>query len=139
MDVTPAPVPPTPTGAGSPSTPQGTGRRRGAVRVAAVAVLTAATAAVATGAFGPTAPPAAADGLRSFDGCDDLRTWYVDALRPLVGPYGLGGGFGYAIGLLRAGPSAPRPRTPPRSRPTARWATAPRAPTCRRRASTSRT
>ena len=96
MDVTPAPVPPTPPGAGSPSTRSGTGRRRGTVRVAAVAVLTAATSAVAIGAFGPTAPPAAADGLRSFDGCDDLRTWYVDALRPLVGPYGLNG-FGYAM------------------------------------------
>jgi hypothetical protein len=78
MDVTPAPVAPR--------------HRRTAVRVGLVAVLTAATAVVATGAFGPTTPPAAADGLRPFDDCAQVRDWYVDALRPLVGPYGIGTG-----------------------------------------------
>ncbi len=65
-------------------------RRRAVARIAAVAVATTATAVVATGAFGPGAAPAAADGLRAFDDCAEVRDWYVDALRPLVGPYGLG-------------------------------------------------
>lgn len=65
-------------------------RRRTVARIAAVAAATTATAMVATGAFGPTSQPAAADGLRAFDGCAEVQDWYVDALRPLVGPHGIG-------------------------------------------------
>jgi len=90
MDITPNPRP------AEDAAPR---RRRGrtVARVAAVAALTTATAVVATGAFGPTAPPAAADGLSAFDDCAEVRDWYVEALRPLVGPYGIGyGGVAYA-------------------------------------------
>lgn len=97
MDVTPAAASPIPaTTATSPRR-----RRRGVVRVGLVAVVTAATAVVATGAFGPSTPPAAADGLRPFDDCGQVRDWYVDALRPLVGPYGFGYG-GDVISLAEA-------------------------------------
>jgi len=73
-----------------------------------VAVLTAAAAVVATGAFGPTTPPAAAGGLRPFDGCAQLRDWYVDALRPMVGPYGLANGWGADAMTLQSSGGAER-------------------------------
>lgn len=86
MEITPDPPP-------GPRPGSGTPRRHGrsVSRIAAVAVVTTAAAVVATGAFGPGAAPAAADGLRAFDDCTEVRDWFVDALRPLVGPYGFGG------------------------------------------------
>ncbi len=36
-----------------------------------------------------------ASSLSQFDQCDDLRDYYVDAALEQVGPYGLGGGYGY--------------------------------------------
>ncbi len=89
MDVTPSTRPDRPLG------PRPRWRRTVA-RIAAVVAATTAAAVVATGAFGPTSQPAAADGLRAFDGCAEVQDWYVDALRPLVGPYGVGGGYGIA-------------------------------------------
>lgn len=109
MDVTPAAASPIP--AITSMSPRR--RRRGVVRVGLVVVVTAATAAVATGAFGPTTPSAAADGLRPFGDCAQVREWYVDALRPLVGPYGIGYGAGIDLmdgsgGAERAIASAPQ-------------------------------
>ncbi len=67
------------------------GRRRTVALAAGTAVLTVAATALATGALGPAAVPAAADGLAPFDDCTQVRDWYVEALDPGVGPYGLSG------------------------------------------------
>jgi len=44
----------------------------------------------------PTAPEASADSLSRFDGCAELRDWYVDHGVDDVGPYGWGGPIMYA-------------------------------------------
>lgn len=51
----------------------------------------------------PLSPPAAADALRSFDSCEELRQWYVDATLPMVGPWGLGGSGYYVDDMMRGG------------------------------------
>jgi hypothetical protein len=71
--------------------PRRRGRRRTVALVAGTAVLTLAGTALATGVLGPAAAPAAADGLTPFDDCAGVRDWYVEALDPGVGPYGVGG------------------------------------------------
>lgn len=71
--------------------PRRRGRRRTVALVAGTAALTVAGTALATGALGPGAAPAAADGLTRFDDCAQVRDWYVEALDPGVGPWGLGG------------------------------------------------
>jgi hypothetical protein len=38
-----------------------------------------------------------AGALTPFDACDDLLDYVIDHGQDLVGPYGLGGGFGYAV------------------------------------------
>lgn len=57
-------------------------------------------AMVATGVVGtslavlvgpPLTAPAASAELASFDSCEELRQWYVEAALPYVGPWGLGG------------------------------------------------
>jgi len=62
-----------------------TAKRAGAT-VGAVAVL---SAVVLVTAGGPGAPPASAAALTPFDGCDELRSWFVSAASDSVGPYGL--------------------------------------------------
>ena len=37
--------------------------------------------------------------LRPFDSCDALLRYFIDGAADLVGPYGLGGGFGYGGGI----------------------------------------
>jgi len=96
-------------------------RRRTFAALGAGATASAATCALlTTGVLGaslgllvapPLSAPATAQDLQSFDSCEELREWYVDAALPLVGPWGLGW-FGYAEGdmldtTLRAG--APMP------------------------------
>lgn len=71
--------------------PRRRGRRRTVALVAGTAALTVAGTALATGALGPGAAPAAADGLTRFDDCTQVRDWYVEALDPGVGPWGLDG------------------------------------------------
>ena len=56
-------------------------------------------------------PPAAAAGLRPFEGCEELRRWYVDEAMPHVGPWGLGGppvvyGMRTAAGAVEADSAA---------------------------------
>ncbi len=63
--------------------------RRGLV----VGVLVAGGVATGTSVLSVATPaPAQAGELSAFAGCDELRTWYVDAALPQVGPYGLSGG-----------------------------------------------
>ena len=38
----------------------------------------------------PLSPPAAAEELPTFDSCEQLRQWYVDAALPMVGAWGFG-------------------------------------------------
>ena len=78
-------------------------RRRTLTAFGAGATVTvAATAVLTTGLLGPSVPlvgagPAAADELVAFDGCEELRRWYVDAALPRVGPYGLDAGWFTAL------------------------------------------
>ncbi len=55
---------------------------------------------------GTTDDAAASDGtrrmLRPFDSCDALLRYYIDGASDLVGPYGLGGGFGGGVVLEEA-------------------------------------
>lgn len=61
----------------------------------ATAVATVVLTGVVSSPVGPlgqvVTPPAAAGELETFDGCDDLLRWYVDAALPHVGAWGLGG------------------------------------------------
>lgn len=75
-------------------------RRRGWASFGVGAVATVATTALLTGIAGPPGglgkvviPPAAASELETFEDCEQLRRWYVDAALPHVGPWGLGGPF----------------------------------------------
>ena len=82
-------------------------RRRSLAALGAGATASAATCALLTaGVVGtslailvapPLAPPATAEELRSFDGCEELREWYVDAALPMVGPWGLDRPGYYAV------------------------------------------
>jgi hypothetical protein len=74
-------------------------RRTFAALGAGATASAAACALLTTGVVGtslailvapPLAPPAVAEELQPFDGCEQLRQWYVDAALPLVGPWGLG-------------------------------------------------
>jgi hypothetical protein len=60
--------------------------------VLATGVLAGGTGRLAGAAQRLVAPPAAAaDELPAFDGCEQLRRWYVRAALPQVGPWGLQG------------------------------------------------
>lgn len=80
----------------APTTPDPAPRRRGRRRTVALlagtAALTIAGTALTTGALGPGAAPAAADGLAPFEDCTQVRDWYSDAMRPLF-DRGWWGGF----------------------------------------------
>ena len=54
---------------------------------------TTTAGATRTGDVGPVG--LFASSLSQFDQCDDLRDYYVEAALEQVGPYGLGGGYGY--------------------------------------------
>ena len=75
-------------------------RRRTFAALGAGATATAATCALlTTGVVGaslavlvapPLVAPVAAEQLQTFDSCEELREWYVDAALPMVGAWGLG-------------------------------------------------
>lgn len=75
-------------------------RRRSWASFGVGAIATVATTALLTGIAEPpgglgevVTPPAAAAELETFEDCEQLRRWYVDAALPHVGPWGLGGPF----------------------------------------------
>lgn len=59
--------------------------------VAATAVLTGVMSSPGGPLGQVVTPAAAASELESFEDCDELLQWYVDAALPHVGPWGLGG------------------------------------------------
>ncbi|HEU4515215.1 MAG TPA: beta-propeller domain-containing protein [Nocardioidaceae bacterium] len=81
--------------------------------VAATAVLSGVASNPGSPLGQVVTPPAAAAELETFDGCDDLLRWYVDAALPHVGPWGLGGWpveltTGRAVAVAGAAEAAPR-------------------------------
>ncbi len=69
-------------------------RARAAVAAGAVAVISGALV-LAPG--GPSEQQAAAATLTPFEGCDQLRSWFVDSALASVGPYGLDS-YGVGVG-----------------------------------------
>jgi hypothetical protein len=100
-------------------------RTAGAIGLAATSLFAAGLLATAGPALAPAgsplgAPAAHADELPRFDGCEQLRRWYVDAALASVGPwgFGLGGPVVYLDGVHapQPGGAVPLAGTAPEAR-----------------------